>query len=358
MGNNLGTQNGGGNVDLDTASSSTHIQSTIEQLLRNSDNSYAENMTFDRDTLSFERPGLSTVGGSAFGTESSLLSEFDLESIKEFRQSGGDDRLSVVPRRIRYDTSIEVPQQQPLYLNDTARRKSILLSDTSVDVEPLRGGSDVESDKASHQMDVFSATSISDNEFKILKDVILRNSTKPQAGGCGCGGDAELPLSSTSPQPVDYSILKGGANEDTDSDDESAINSDSDSDSDSNSDSDDDDDDKDDNDASSNSATDTTTASSDKKTSSDDDDDEDEDDDDENPSEKDHKLGRSKKTSKGKKTKGKKANKQKRIISTSLSGGSEMKINARYMYTSDNDAHFGSDSLSDYYKTFKNRSLL
>jgi len=355
MGNNLGTQNGGGNVDLATETSSTHIQSTIEQLLRNSNNSYSENMTFDRDTLSFDRSGLSTVGGSALGTESSLLSEFDLESIKEFRQNGGDDRLSVVPRRIRYDTSIEVPQQQPLYVNDSLRRKSIVLSDTSVDNDSLRGGANGESDEAHApaQMDVFSATSISDNEFKILKDVILRNSTKPQAGGCGCGGDAELPLSSTSPQPVDYSVLKGGADEDedTDSDDESKDSDESTSDS-----------DEDDNDASSNSGTDTstTTASSHKKAKkdSDDDDDEDEDDETDDPSEQDKKLSRSKKTSKGKTSKSKKSKKQKREISTSMSGGSEMKINARYMYTSDNDAHFGSDSLSDYYKTFKNRSLL
>lgn len=65
-------------------------------------------------------------------------------------------------------------------------------------------------------------SSISEHELHVLKNLIMKSQNgNGQIGGCGCADDNNNIFSPTSTQPIDYNVLKGGAQPETTVSDES-----------------------------------------------------------------------------------------------------------------------------------------
>lgn len=301
------------------------LQKNIQRLVKNN------NFNAATETINFTNEDQSSI---------------DIDSIKDLRQNGGGlDRLAVLPTRSRFN-AINVSQT---------------------------GGK------------LLQLSSIDENDFNILKDVLKRHDNS-QTGGCGCsqpvitsdtspiqnpvkynsmmGGalsatspdsvnydiltGGKVLLSPTSPDQVNYNFLYGGSKDEKnkkkkdDSSDDSSDSDDVDSD-----DVDSDDVDSDDVD-------------------SDEDEDEDEDEDYDESADGDE-LSRTKGSTssssssesdkKKKKHKKMKRHTNKNYLQTSESGSSEVVLNTKYLY-SDNNSFYGSDDNSEYYGSFRNRSMM
>jgi len=277
------------------------LQKKLEKIVRNSKNNTAS------DTINF-------------GKQSE--SDIDFDSIKEYAQlGGGHDFVTAIPRRTRYS-------------NQTM----------------LKGGNP--------ELNPNALSSISEEDFKLLQEVLKRhNHTNQQPqdlqqGGCGCAGNDNL-ISDTSPQPVNYDILKGGSVATKDKDKKKKKHADEDDDE--ISDADDDDYDSD---------------SEDDSDESNDEELDDEDDDYDESAEGDE-LARTSKSSSSSSSSQKKHKPSKKhqkrhssdshseYLRTSQTAGSseEIMIDSKYLY-SDNNTFYGSDEHSEYFKAIKNRSML
>lgn len=150
-----------------TNSNNSHADNNFEALQRNIQHlvKYGGQRTTQTDTIHFN-------------TKST---EFDVDSIKEFMQNGGSlDNLNILPRRSRYEQYATVAQRTN---------------------QPLVGGSS--------KLNKSQLSSIDEDDFKFLKDVLKRHNNN-QSGGCGCTG-AQSDNSPTSQDPVSYADMKGGA---------------------------------------------------------------------------------------------------------------------------------------------------
>ena len=299
------------------------LQQTIEKLLKVSatNNNFTENLNFDRNA-----------------------SEFDLNAIvnNNTKQLGGS-MLSVTSRRDRY-SKIVIPQNnnnsnnKSVENNNNNAKKSVIFSDTSIDSMNQAGG----------QCNVGTNNLVSDNEFKVLKDVILRNSNKKnmKGGGPGCGcGDNENQISSTSSQPIEYGILAGGnkkksnkKNLSEDDDDLEDFNIDDDTEEEA------EDNDDDDNDSSSSDSDDESNRENGFTYSS------------LSPSTASSSLS-SYSSEHNKKQRRQRYRQNTNENSSSVNSNNETRINAKLLYSSDNNTFYGSENVSDYYKTYKNRSV-
>jgi hypothetical protein len=255
-------------------------------------------------------------------------SDIDFDSIRDLTQNGGGhDFVRVIPRRNRYHN---------------------LTSNKNV----LRGGNSANKNELS---------SISEEDYKLLQEVLKRHNNSLQKGGCGCAGNDNL-ISETSPQPVNYDVLKGGAHEKDDVDKDKKHKTDKKKKHDDEiSDADEDEDDYD---------------SEDEEDLSEDTEELDDEDDDYDESSDGDELARTKGSStsssssshKKNMNRGKKHKKhQKRhssdsdseYVKTSQTAGSseEIVIDSKYLY-SDNNTFYGSDENSEYFKALKNRSIM
>jgi galactitol-specific phosphotransferase system IIB component len=329
MGNNTSYEQTGGNP----VGTSAHLQETIEKLLKRQNNT---EIKFDKHDIS------------------SAQSDFDLDSIREVRQVAGSfDKLKVVPRRSRYagegsmydSKNIEQSNIIEKSYVDPKNKKHIVLSATSTDSEQT-GGNPFQLYTPENGAKI-QQSSMSDSDFKMLRDVILKSGkgntntnnvnciAKIQSGGCACAGEGTLD-NNTSPQPISYNhLLKGGADKsEEDDEDESELEDSDDIDSEGEEDEDDDDDDDSDEDE----ETPVSASELEKNGAS-------------SSASSDDKQSRQTKKSSNKN------HKQKRVSSEQSEGSAEVRIDAKYLYSSDNNSSYGSD-LSDYYKTYKHKSFL
>ena len=282
------------------------LQKKLEKIVRNSKNNTVS------DTINF-------------GKQSE--SDIDFESIKEYAQNGGGhDFVTAIPRRTRYS-------------NQTV----------------LKGGNSEPKPNA--------LSSISEEDFKLLQEVLKRHNRANQQpqdlqqGGCGCAGNDNL-ISDTSPQPVNYDILKGGSVATKDEDKDKKKKKHVDEDDDEISDADDDDYDSESEDDSD-------------ESSEEESNDEDDEDDDYDESAEGDELARTSKSSSSSSSSQKKHKPSKKhqkrhssdshseYLRTSQTAGSseEIVIDSKYLY-SDNNTFYGSDEHSEYFKAIKNRSML
>jgi hypothetical protein len=269
-------QNGGG-----FSNNFNDLQNTIQQMVKKSNNStYSETINLHDSS-----------------------SDIDFESIQEVRQSGGlADILNVAPRRIRYG---KIPVEPSISHFGGAERGNL---------------KDLES--------------INENDLEILKNILSKHAN--QSGGCGCSGDAgERIVSDTSPQPIDYEMLSGGAKKKESKDDETSETEETEED----------------------------IESEDEEESEEVEEEEEEDEDEEEGdplarTKNDSSSSSSSSSSNNKKLKRAKKHSDSEYLKTSQSGGSEeIVIDSKYLY-SDNNSFYGSDDNSEYYKAIKNRSVL
>jgi hypothetical protein len=336
-----------------TNSNNSHADNNFEALQRNIQHlvKYGGQRATQTDTIHFT---------------SKSTTEFDVDSIKEFMQNGGSlDNLNVLPRRSRYEQYANAAQQTN---------------------QSLIGGSS--------KLNKNELSSIDDDDFKFLKDVLKRHNN--QSGGCGCTG-AQADNSPTSQDPVDYANMKGGAFSATSDSflykskggnntvvgESGAVSATSDNslgydilfggkkDK-------DDKENKKENDLDSSEDTDEDTddEESDEDSDEESEDEDDEDDEDYDESAEGDELSRTKGSStsssssestpelkrqskKKSKSKSKKMHRHHDYINSSQSAGSsdEIVIDTKYLY-SDNNKFYGSDDNSEYYGSLRNRSMM
>jgi hypothetical protein len=195
------------------------IARNIETLLRAST---VKDMSIASDTMKFKRSD-NFSAGNVNTLES--LSDLNLSSISGLRGGSNETVLRNVPSRDRYS---QFDKQSG---GNVKQFSATSYSATSND---RQSGGNVKQFSATS----YSATSndyrtISDVDLTMLKDMILKNqdggcpcnddglsatshlveqkSSKHQSGGCSRSDDK---FSATSSQPIDYSVLKGGAKKD------------------------------------------------------------------------------------------------------------------------------------------------
>ncbi len=287
------------------------LQKKLEKIVKNSKNNTIS------DTINFTKQSESDI---------------DFDSIKELAQNGGGyDFVTAHPRRNRYSK------------NENSTFETI-----------LRGGGEPEAPLKPN-----SLSSISEEDYKLLQEVLRRHNRgiqqiQGQHGGCGCAAGNDNLISDTSPQPVNYDILKGGNAEDADTDkkkkDKKKHN-------------------EEDDESSSDDDYDTDSEAEDD--SSEEEDAEDDDDDDYDESADGDELARTSKSSSSsassqKKHKSSKKHQKRHMSSpnseylgTSQNGGSseEIVIDSKYLY-SDHNTVYGSDEHSEMFKAIKNRTML
>lgn len=318
-------QQNAGNVDFDK------LQSTIEKLVKSSQ------LNTEQDSIKFTK---------------NSDSELDINSIKELLQNGGSiDSLNIHPRRNRYAN---------YNVSNLANENSQQPQPSAV-VTQSGGGCGCSAENAeSEQVKLDRESnfkSINEKDLTMLQNVLNKNKSTNQTGGCGCadnngqllsitspqsvnydvlkGGSKsnEQLVSETSPQPIDYNILKGGsksktvkkdkADKDEDDQDEDML------------------DDENDKDISLSSS-----LSSDKDAGDDEDDEDDDDEDDDDDIDD---------SATDKKMTGRQKNNYLETTQEGASSSEEIRINKKLLY-SDNSNHYGSDD-SDYYKMIKNKSM-
>lgn len=361
--------------NVHNAETHEQLQKSINNLLNLSNssksnrtiNTYTDtNMTFNKNDVSVSTPVTEILKD---------ITEFD-----QVAQTGGgaQDKLTVIPTRMRYGLPIKFDAginrqvnknllQDELFIGGNNSKLSVK-SDNNFSATS-KESKNVFSATSKNSKSTFSSTSISDKDFQILKNVVLKHSQNGGCGltqtaaGCGCGG-SDTKLSITSENPIRYDAMIGGNDEvaaeaaevkkekkvKKEDEDEDLF---------------DDDDKEDDEDevsssdksttegtksVSDNSTTDKSTATTETTESA-------------KSSEQSRAKGRkSKKTSKktAKKTakKSKRTKRQKGGTTTETQSSNNIDINTKYLYSSNNNTQFETENQSEYYKTYKNRSLI
>ena len=370
------------------------LQKSINNLLNLSNSSKSNrtintvntdtNMTFNKNDISVSTPVTEILKD---------ITEFD-----QVAQTGGgaQDKLTVIPTRMRYGLPIKFDAginrqvnknllQDEIFIGGNDSKLSVKsdnnFSATSKESKNVFSATSKESNQSKNvfsatsknSKSTFSSTSISDKDFQILKNVVLKHSQNGGCGltqtaaGCGCGG-SDTKLSITSENPIRYDAMMGGndkvAAEAAEVKKEKKVKKEEeDEDEDLFDDDDDKDDDKDEDDedevsssdksttegtksVSDNSTTDKSTATTETTESA-------------KSSEQSRAKGRkAKKTAKKSSKKSKKTKKQKGGTTTETQLLNNIDINTKYLYSSNNNTQFETENQSEYYKTYKNRSLI